>query len=108
MPLHFGAEGSLGTLLYIGAVLAVLASIFWRPVVGIFYLAPLIPLQTMRYRLNDFPLGASVVSIVLLAVAIGILRRKRPLLPKTPWTLLICIYADEKCPGRRSEEHTSE
>ena len=92
MSLHFGAEGSLGSLLYIGAILAVFASIFWRPVVGIFYLAPLIPLQTMRYRLNDFPLGASAVTIVLLAVAIGVMRRKRPILPKTPWTLLIGIY----------------
>jgi putative inorganic carbon (hco3(-)) transporter len=93
MSLHFGAEGSLGILLYVGAVFAVLASIFWRPVVGIFYLAPLIPLQTMRYRLNSFPLGASVVTVVLLAVAIGVMRRKRPLLPKTPWTFLIGVYA---------------
>jgi O-antigen ligase len=93
MSLHFGAEGYIGILLYVGAIGAVLASIFWRPVVGIFYLAPLIPLQTARYRLNDFPLGASVVTIVLLAVAIGVLRRKRPILPKTPWTVLICVYA---------------
>lgn len=93
MSLHFGAEGSLGYLLYIGAMVCVLASIFWRPVVGIFYLAPLIPLQTARYRLNDFPLGASVIVIVLLAVAIGILRQGKPVLPKTPWTGLIGIYA---------------
>jgi putative inorganic carbon (hco3(-)) transporter len=93
MSLHFGAEGSIGYILYIGAIIAVLASIFWRPVVGIFYLAPLIPLQTARYRLNVFPLGASVISIVLLAVAIGVMWRKRPVLPKTPWTVLIGIYA---------------
>jgi len=93
MSLHFGAEGSIGTLLYIGAIVAVLASIFWRPIVGIFYLTPLIPLQTARYRLNDFPLGASVIAIVLLAVALGVIRRKQPILPNTPWTLLIGIYA---------------
>jgi putative inorganic carbon (HCO3(-)) transporter len=93
MSLHFGAEGFLGTLMYIGAILAVFGSIFWRPVAGIFYLAPLIPLQTMRYRLNDFPLGASVVVIVLLAVAIGVIRRKKPVFPKTPWTALIGVYA---------------
>ena len=92
MSLHFGAEGSIGTLLYIGAIVAVLASIFWRPVAGILYLVPLIPLQTARYRLNEFPLGASVIGIVLLAVAIGVMRRKRPVLPKTPWTVLICVY----------------
>ena len=44
MSLHFGAEGSLGILLYVGAIAAILGSIFWRPVLGIFYLAPLIPL----------------------------------------------------------------
>ncbi|MGA3073856.1 MAG: hypothetical protein ABSG56_09195 [Bryobacteraceae bacterium] len=86
MSLHFGAEGSIAILLYLGAIAAVLASIFWRPVVGIFYLVPLIPLQTMRYRLN-------VVTIVLLAVALGVMRRKGTVLPKTPWTVLIGIYA---------------
>ncbi len=93
MSLHFGAEGSLGILLYVGAILAVFGSLFWRPVIGIIYLAPLIPLQTARYRLNDFPLGASVITIVLLAVAIGAIRRKQTVLPKTPWTVLIGIYA---------------
>lgn len=93
MSLHFGAEGSIGILLYGSAIVCVLASIFWRPIVGIVYLTPLIPLQTARYRLNSFPLGASVVGIVLLAVALGILRRKRPLFPKTPWTVLLGIYA---------------
>ncbi len=93
MSLHFGAEGSLGILLYSGAIFAVLASLFWRPVVGMFYLAPIIPLQTVRYRINDFPLGASVITIVLVAVAIGLLRRKGSLLPKTPFTTIIGIYA---------------
>ncbi|MGO4885235.1 MAG: O-antigen ligase family protein [Bryobacteraceae bacterium] len=92
MSLHFGAEGSLGILLYVGAIAAILGSIFWRPVLGIFYLAPLIPLQTARYRLNVYPLGASVVTIVLVAVAIGVMRTKRPLFPKTPWTKFIAIY----------------
>jgi O-antigen ligase len=92
MSLHFGAEGSIGIILYVGAIIAVLASIFWRPIAGIFYLTPLIPLQTARYRLNIYPLGATVIAIVLLAVAIGVMRRKRPVLPKTPWTMFIGIY----------------
>jgi len=93
MSLHFGLEGSLGILLYLSAIAAVFASIFWRPVAGILYLVPLIPLQTVRYRLNAYPLGASVMAIVLMAVAVGLLRRKRPILTKTPWTVLIGIYA---------------
>jgi O-antigen ligase len=79
--------------MYVAAVVSVFASIFWKPVVGILYLVPLIPLQTMRYRLNDFPLGASVIGVVLVAVGIGLLRRKGPAFTKTPWTTLLGIYA---------------
>jgi len=92
MFIHFGLEGTTGLILYIAAILSVLATIFWRPIVGIFFLLPLIPLQTIRYRMNDYPLGSSMVWIILLAVAIGLIRLKRPLLPRTPWTILLVIY----------------
>src|SRR5579871_5083034 len=92
MFIHFGLEGNTGLVLYIAGIVAVLASIFWKPIAGIYYLTPLIPLQTIRYRMNDFPLGSSIVWLVLLGVAIGLLRRKKPLLPQTPWTKLLIIY----------------
>jgi O-antigen ligase len=92
MFLHFGLEGSTGLLLYLAAVAALIATIFWRPIVGIFFLLPLIPLQTIRYRMNEYPLGASLVGIMLLGVAIGLLRQRRRVLPKTPWTTLLLIY----------------
>jgi putative inorganic carbon (HCO3(-)) transporter len=92
MFIHFGLEGTTGLILYLAAIVCVFATIFWRPIVGIFFLLPLIPLQTIRYRMNDYPLGSSMVWVILLAVAIGLIRLKRPLLPKTPWTILLVIY----------------
>ncbi|HEY1207453.1 MAG: O-antigen ligase family protein [Bryobacteraceae bacterium] len=90
--MHFGLDAYLGYVLYAAGVAAVLASLFWRPIVGLFYLLPLLPLQTIRYRMNDLPLGGSVIGIVVLCVALGVLRRGQPLLPKTPWTRLLVIY----------------
>ncbi len=91
--LHFGLEGTGGWLLYIGGIVALLLSIFWRPVVGVYYLVPLLPLQTARYRLLDFPLGQSVVGIILLAVILGLRLKNKQLFQKTPWSKLLRIYA---------------
>lgn len=91
--MHFGMEGIIGLVLYVGAIAALLMSVFWRPIVGLFYLVPLIPLQTIRYRLIGYPLGESIVGLMLLGVAVGVIRRHQSPLPKTPWTALLCIYA---------------
>lgn len=90
--MHFGLEGVIPYTLYLGAIAALLMSIFWRPITGIFYLLPLIPLQTIRYRMNDLPLGESIVGIMLVGVALGVMRRRQSPLPKTPWTVLLCVY----------------
>ncbi|MGB9073628.1 MAG: O-antigen ligase family protein [Terriglobales bacterium] len=91
--MNFGLEGYLPHALYLFAAASFLLSVFWKPIVGIFYLLPLIPLQTIRYRTNDFPLGASIVGITLLGVALGLLRDGQLILPKSPWTRLLAIYA---------------
>lgn len=91
MP-HFGLESLVPFVLYGGAIVAFLLSAFWRPIVGIYFFVPLIPLQTIRYRLNDLPLGTSLVYFLLLGVALGVLRQRRWVLPRTPWTLLLCIF----------------
>jgi putative inorganic carbon (HCO3(-)) transporter len=91
--MHFGLERYVGLALYVSFIGASLLSVFWRPVAGIFYLLPLIPLQTIRYRMNEYPLGGSVVGIILLAVALGVLRKGGSILPKTPWTKLLLVYA---------------
>jgi putative inorganic carbon (hco3(-)) transporter len=90
---NFGLTSVVGLFLYIAAIVALLSSIFWRPIVGLYFLVPLIPLQTTRYKLNDLPLGQSVVDIILLGVILGLLIHRQRILPKTPWNVLLCIYA---------------
>lgn len=93
--INFGLEGYLGSALYVLAVWLVFYSIFKRPLAGLYVLVPMIPLQTIRYRLQAYPLGGSVVGVTLLAVAIGLLLKRRSLLGRTPWnTILIafCIF----------------
>ena len=90
--LNLGLEGYVPVVLYTTAIIVLLLSIFWRPMIGIYFLVLLIPLQTIRYRINDYQLGASLVYIILLGIALGLLRKGQSLIPSTPWTLLICIY----------------
>ncbi len=92
MP-NFGLEGYIGLCLYTVAIAALLLSIFWRPIIGLYFLIPLIPLQTVRYRLNDLPLGSSFVYVILLGVALGLLRKHEPVLRGNPWARMLCLYA---------------
>ena len=91
--MNFGLESYIPYALYSGAIVALLLSIFWRPSVGLFYLLPLIPLQTVRYRVNDWPLGSSLFGVMLIGVALGLWRSGQPVFPKTPWTRLLAIFA---------------
>lgn len=90
--MHFGLEGITGLVLYLAAIAGFLAAAFRNPVYGLYVLIPLLPLQTIRYRLNQFPLGASFVGVMLLGVAIGLLRQRRSVLPRTGWNALLIIY----------------
>jgi len=90
--MHFGLSGVVPYALYVAGIIAFLLSIFWRPVVGVYYLVPLIPLQTARYYLIGFPLGESVVDLLLLAVVVGLLIRHQPVFPPTPWNSVLAIY----------------
>lgn len=90
--LELGLTSYVPYVLYGAGILAFLLSVFWRPIVGIYYLIPLIPLQTARYHLNGLPLGQSVVDITLLGVALGLLAR-RQLVLKTPWNVVLSFYA---------------
>lgn len=90
--INFGLEGYLGIGLYIMAVWLVFYSIFKRPLAGLYVLVPMIPLQTIRYRLQAYPLGGSVVGIILLAVALGLLLRRRPIWNRTPWKIILPLF----------------
>lgn len=82
--LGLGLERFLPLALYLAALAAIVLSLAWRPAVGLYYLILLIPLQTLRYRLAPFPLGESVVGIILLAVLAGLLFRGQLRAPR-PW-----------------------
>jgi len=90
--MHLGLEGFVPYIEYMAFVAAFVLSVFWRPIVGILFLLPLLPLQTIRYRLNELPLGGSAVGIVLLGVVIGLWRSGRPIFPKSPWTKVLLVY----------------
>lgn len=89
---NFGLEGYMGMALYGAGMLSVLLSL-WRPKIGLFYLIPLLPLQTTRYRMNQYPEGGGLVSLILMAVSIGLLLRRQGVFSKTPWSILLAVYA---------------
>ncbi|MBZ5630068.1 MAG: O-antigen ligase family protein [Acidobacteriia bacterium] len=74
--MHFGLEGAMPLFLYLAAIAAFLASVFWRPEIGIYFIVPFFPLQEIRYRIIQYPLGNKLIDIILLGVILGILFRK--------------------------------
>jgi len=92
MP-HFGLEGAAPYLLYYMGVLAFFLSILWRPIFGLLYFCPLIPIQTVRYWMHPFPGGQSVQDLMLLGIALGLLRRKEEIFADSPLTKLLGAFA---------------
>jgi O-antigen ligase len=90
---NFGLEAVAGWVLYGAGILAFILSITWRPIAGIYYLVPLIPLQTTRSGLDNFPLGGNIVVITMLGVILGLLRRRQPIFAWTPWNASLGIYS---------------
>src|SRR5262245_10188465 len=90
--MHFGLTAYAPYFLYASGIVAVLLSIFWRPIAGIYYLVPMIPLQTARYWMNDLPFGQNVIDAVVLAVIVGLLRRGESPPMKTPLNRLLLVY----------------
>ena len=92
MP-HFGLEGLAPILLYAGMFITFLASVFWRPNLGIYLLVLTLPLQTGRYRLHDFPLGAEFLDILLLGTILGLVIQGKSFVPKGNWSRFLLLYA---------------
>jgi len=70
--MHPGLHGLGPLIMYVGAIVALVLSIVWRPQIGLYYLVPLLPMQTARDWLHAFPLGEKLVDILLLGVLIGL------------------------------------
>lgn len=70
-----------------------LASVFWRPHLGLYLLVLTLPLQTGRSRLHDFFLGAQFLDILLLGSILGMLIRNQSLVPTTTWNRFFAALA---------------
>ena len=62
---------------------------FVRPVVGIWVLTLILPLQGGRMRLLDYPLGSHVLQLLLLSVFFGVLFSGGSILPPKPMRKII-------------------
>ena len=90
--MHFGLEQYVPWVLYLSAMAAFLLSLFWKPQAGLYFLVPLLPLQTIRYRIMDLPLGNKLIDILLLGVILGTLFRGGFRLEKTPMNKLLLLF----------------
>lgn len=88
LGLGLGLEDFVRYPLYVGALVAFVMSILWKPEIGLYYLIPLLPLQTVRYRLHGLFFGEKLIDILLLGVTLGLLLQRR-LSWKTPLTKLL-------------------
>lgn len=79
--------------MYTAAVVALLLSLFWRPHIGLYFIIPLLPLQTLRYRIGDFPGGNKLVDIMLLGVLLGSFFKNGFQLTKTPMNKILLLFA---------------
>ena len=72
---------------YLGFWVMCLVSLSGRPLLGLYYLVPFLPYRTMRDHFLDYPLGANVLTILVLAVILGaLIHGKR--LPKSSLYLI--------------------
>jgi putative inorganic carbon (HCO3(-)) transporter len=56
---------------YMGFWVMCLVSLGGRPLLGFYYLIPFLPYRTMRDHFLDYPLGANVLTILVLTVIVG-------------------------------------
>lgn len=76
---------------YFGFWVAILASLGGRPLWGFYYLLPFLPYRTMRDHFLDYPLGANVTTILVLAIIVGALIRGNRL-PKSKIYLTWLVF----------------
>jgi O-antigen ligase len=98
MGLHLAGtlSGLMPFFLYFAGLAAFFASAFGHPEIGIYYIVPLLPLQTLRYKIHAYPLGAEWIDVILLGVMIGILRNRRTIFGKNPvrvWLIFMAVWS---------------
>jgi putative inorganic carbon (hco3(-)) transporter len=76
---------------YFGFWVMCILSLTGRPLLGFYYMIPFVPYRTMRDHFLDYPLGANVLTILVLAIIVGaVLQGKR--LPKSRLYFIWLIF----------------
>lgn len=90
-----GGIGLTSLSIYVAALCIVPLAILWRPVLAVYLLVPLMPLQTLRYQIQVLPLGGKFVDALMLAGLIGLFFHRNegePVLPRTRLNRYILVY----------------
>src|SRR6267142_770073 len=91
--MHLGISTYAPLLIYVGAIIAALLSIFRNPRIGLYFLVPLLPMQTVRYWVHPYPFGEKLVDILLLSVLIGLLvHSEKPVFVGSSLNKVILIF----------------
>ena len=91
--MHIGISTYAPVLIYVGAILAALLSIFRNPRIGFYFLVPFIPMQTVRYWVHQYPMGEKLVDVLLLSILIGLLiHSEKPVFVSSPLNKVILIF----------------
>ena len=77
--------------LYALVVICAFLALTWKAEIGIYILTLLLPLQTTRYHLHAFPLGANIVDILLACSLLGIWMRPNKLKEPHPFVLRFIV-----------------
>jgi len=76
---------------YLGFWVMALVSLTGRPLYGLYYMLPFLPYRTLRDHLLDYPLGGSVLTILVAAVIVGALIKGKSL-PKSKMYLIWLVF----------------
>ena len=64
-------------VVYLGFWIMSLISLGGRPLLGLYYMLPFLPYRLMRDHFLDYPLGANMLTILVIAVIVLIVRTNR-------------------------------
>ena len=76
---------------YLGFVIMSLLALSGRPQLGLYYMIPFLPYRTLRDRFSDYPLGANMLTILVVAVIVGALIHGKSL-PKSKLYLIWLVF----------------
>jgi O-antigen ligase len=77
---------------YLGFWIMCIVSLAGKPLLGLYYMIPFLPYRTMRDHFLDFPLGANVLTILVIVVIIGALIHGKKL-PKSKLYIIWLVFA---------------